>query len=356
MRLNESDAKPVSCGERIALARNVKTRTLGSSELLLTPIGLGTWAIGGGDWIFGWGPQQDTESLGTIRRALDEGVNWIDTAAAYGLGRAEVMVARAMDEMPRRERPYVFATCGLQWDDLGNVSHSFRPESIRREAEASLRRLGIECFDLYQLGSSVSPVSEPGDDAGLIDEAWDTLTRLQREGKARYIGLAGGNADQLERLHRIAPVTSVQAPYSLVRREIEDGMLRFCERHGVGVIAHSTVEAGLLTGKMTPSAVNALPYNDWRRWSPSFSEPMIHHALEVVERLRAVGARYARTPSQIAIAWALHNSALSAAAVGIRHPHQVAEIIGAASCFLSAKEIEELSAASHGVQVVGRYN
>lgn len=334
----------------------MESRTLGNSDLSLTPIGLGTWAIGGGDWMFGWGPQHDADSLGTIRRALDEGVNWIETAAAYGLGHAEVIVARAMDEMPRRERPYVLATCGLVWDELGNVSHSFRPDSIRRQAEASLRRLRIDCFDLYQLGSPILPNSQPGDDAGSMEEAWETMTALQREGKARHIGATGCDADQLERLHRIAPVTSVQAPYSLMQREIEDRMLKYCERHGIGVIAHSTVQAGLLTGKMTPSAVHALPYNDWRRWSPSFREPTIHRALAVVERLRAVGARYARTPCQVAIAWALHNPALSAAAVGIRHPHQVAEIIGAASSFLSAKEIEELSAASRDEQVVGRYN
>jgi aryl-alcohol dehydrogenase-like predicted oxidoreductase len=338
----------------IALVESVELRALGNSDLSLTPIGLGTSAIGGGDWIFGWGPQRDAESLGTIRRALDEGVNWIDTAAAYGLGHAEVMVARALDELPRRERPYLLATCGLIWDELGNVSHSFRPDSIRRQAEASLRRLGVDCFDLYQLGSPILPNSRPGADAGSIEEAWETMTALQREGKARYIGVSGCDTDQLERLHRIAPVTSVQAPYSLMQRGIEDRMLGCCERHGIGVIAHSTVEAGLLTGKMTPSTVNALPCNDWRRWSPSFREPMIHRALAVVERLRAVGARYARTPGQIAIAWALRNSALSAAAVGIRHPHQVAEIIGAASCYLSTKEIEELSA-SHDGEVVGRY-
>jgi diketogulonate reductase-like aldo/keto reductase len=214
----------------IALVESVELRALGSSDLSLTPIGLGTSAIGGGDWIFGWGPQHDAESMGTIRRALDEGVNWIDTAAAYGLGHAEVMVARALGELPRRERPYLLATCGLIWDELGNVSHSFRPDSIRRQAEASLRRLGVDCFDLYQLGSPTLPNSRPGAEAGSIEEAWETMTALQREGKARYIGVSGCDTDQLERLHRIAPVTSVQAPYSLMQRGIEDRMLGCCER------------------------------------------------------------------------------------------------------------------------------
>ena len=321
----------------------------------LTPIGLGTWAIGGGDWIFGWGPQSDAESLGTIRRALEEGLNWIHTAA-YGLGHAEVVVGRALDEIPRGEHPYVLSSCGLAWDELGNVSPSFKPASIRREAEDSLRRLRIDCFDLYELGSPVWPHGDPGAGATAIDEAWDTMSRLQREGKARYIGLSGVDAGQLERLHRIAAVTSVQVPYSLMQREIEDRLLRFCARQGIGVIGHSTVHAGLLMGKMTPEAVNALPYNDWRRFSPWFREPMLDRALAVVERLRAVGARYARTPGQMAIAWALHNAALSAAAVGIRHPSQVAEVIGAASCFLSARDLEELSAATHDVRIVGHYN
>ena len=330
-------------GKWIAVQNRVERRALGNSDLTLTPIGLGTWAIGGGDWIFGWGPQKDSESLATIARAIDRGINWIDTAAAYGLGHAELVVARALRGVSRRDRPLVFTKSGLVWDELGNVSQNLAPQSIRREAEASLRRLDIDCFDLYHLGWPVAPNGACEYNLGSLEAAWETLAALQREGKARFIGVANCDVGQLDRLCRIAPVTSLQLPYSLLGRDVEDGVLSFCKSHRIGVLAHSSLHSGLLTGKMTPARISALPHNDWRRRSPSFQQPLLCRGLAVVDRLRAVGARNTHTPTELAIAWTLHNPAITATSVGIRELHQVDEVLGAASVFLSAKEIEELA-------------
>ena len=196
----------------------MERRSLGDSDLALTPIGLGAWAIGGGDWVFGWGPQNDAESVATIRRAVDDGINWIDTAAVYGLGHSEAIVARALRDIPPRRRPYVFTKCSLTWDEDGNISHSLRPESIRREAEASLRRLEVECIDLYQIHWPLWPDTRLGDrpdghDSGALEEAWATMAALRQEGKVRHVGISNADADQLARLQRIAPVTSLQPPY-----------------------------------------------------------------------------------------------------------------------------------------------
>jgi len=324
---------------------SLERRTLGHSDLVVSAIGLGTWAIGGGDWIFGWGPQKDSESLSTIRQAIDSGINWIDTAAAYGLGRAEVIVSRVLKDIPRREQPHVFATCSLVWDELGNVSQSYQPQSIRREAEASLRRLGIECFDLYALGCPVSPNKPPTGEAGLLDTAWETMAALQREGKTRFIGLANCNLTQLARLQRMAPVTSVQVPYSLLRREVENRLLPFCDQHGIGVIAHSTLHSGLLTGGMTRDRIEGLPHNDWRQRSRGFQQLARDRALVLVEGLRKAGAHHGRTAGEVAIAWALSNPAVTAASVGARRPDQVDEVVRAASLLLSGAEIQDLQRA-----------
>ena len=324
----------------------MERRTLGNSDLTIAPIGLGAWAIGGGDWIFGWGPQNDAESLATIRRAIDCGINWIDTAAVYGLGHSETIVARALRDIPRRERPYIFTKCSLVWDDLGNVSHSLKPPSIRREAEASLRRLDVDCIDLYQIDWPVWPNSPSGHDPGSLEGAWETMAALQREGRARFIGVSNCDADQLARLQPIAPITTLQAPYSLMRREIEDGTLPFCARHNIAVIGYSPMQSGLLVGKMTADRINGLPHNDWRHRSPDFQEPTLTRALRLVEQLRAVGARHARTPGEVAIAWTLHNPAVSGAIVGARRPHQVDEIVGAAGLGLTAEDLAEIELAS----------
>lgn len=317
-------------------------RTLGHSDLTITAIGLGAWAIGGGDWILGWGPQKDTESLATIRRAIDWGINWIDTAAVYGLGHSETMVARALRDVPRRERPYVFTKCSLVWDELGNVSHSLEPRSIRREAEASLRRLDVDCIDLYQIGWPVWPNSDSGRDRGSLEQAWETLAALQREGKARFIGVSNCDVDQLVRLRQMAPITSLQTPCSLLRHEVDDRRLPFCERHDIGIIACSPMQSGLLTGTMTRNRLAALPHNDWRRRSPDFQEPILSRALGLIDRLRRIGIRHGRSPAEVAIAWALHHPAVTAASVGARQPHQVDEVVGAAEIQLTTSEIDEL--------------
>jgi aryl-alcohol dehydrogenase-like predicted oxidoreductase len=324
----------------------VERRQLGTSDLAVSRIGLGTWAIGGGDWILGWGPQKDADSIATIRRAVDLGINWIDTAAVYGLGHSEIVVGRALRDIPPDQRPYVLTTSSLVWDELGNVTHSLQPHSIRREAEASLRRLNVDCIDLYQLGWPVWPKSPPGHDPGSLEDAWQTMATLQREGKARCIGIANCAAEQLSRLHEIAPVTSLQAPYSLLQRGIEDRALAFCASHAIGVIANSPMRSGLLTGKMTPDRVNALPHNDWRQRHHRFQQPNLMSALQLVERVRAIGERYGRTPGEVAIAWALHHPAVTAAIVGARQPHQVDEIVGATSVALTAHDIDELERAS----------
>ena len=317
-------------------------KTLGPSDLAITPIGLGTWAIGGGDWVFGWGPQKDDESLETIRRAVALGVNWIDTAAVYGLGHAETLIARGLRDVPRRERPYVFTTCSLVWDELGNVAHSLEPQSLRREAEASLRRLDVDAIDLYQIGWPVWPNSPPGHNNWSLEEAWATLASLKREGKVRFIGVSNCDGDQLARLQDIAPVTNLQTRYSLLSREVEQRTLPFCRDNNIGVLAYSPMHSGLLTGTMTPERVKALPHNDWRRRSPYFQEPMLSCALKLNDRLRELAVRHARTSGEIAIAWTLRHPAVTAVAVGARRPVQVDAMIGAATLRLATNDMEGL--------------
>ena len=325
----------------------MERRSLGDSDLALTPIGLGAWAIGGGDWVFGWGPQNDAESVATIRRAVDDGINWIDTAAVYGLGHSEAIVARALRDIPPRRRPYVFTKCSLTRDEDGNISHSLRPESIRREAEASLRRLEVECIDLYQIHWPLWPDTRLGDrpdghDSGALDEAWATMAALRQEGKVRHVGISNADAEQLARLQRIAPVTSLQPPYSLLRRDIEDRTLPFCRTHNIGVIIYSPMQSGLLAGKMTRDRIGSLAEADWRRRSPYFKEPILTRALQLVEQLRAIGTRHGRAPGEVAVAWTLRHPAVTAAIVGARRPLQVDELVGAGTFRLSSEEVGEI--------------
>lgn len=317
-------------------------RTLGRSDLAITRIGLGTWAIGGGDWVLGWGPQKDADSLAAIRRAVELGINWIDTAAVYGLGHAETMIARALRDIPQNERPYVFTACSLVWDELGNVAHSLEPQSIRREAEASLRRLDVEAIDLYQIGWPVWTKSPPGHNPGSLEEAWATLATLKREGKVRFIGVSNCDRDQLARLQRIAPVTSLQTRYSLLSRDAENQTFPFCQGHDIGVLACSPMHSGLMSGTMTADRVKALPHNDWRRRSPYFHEPMLSCALTYNDRLRAAAARYGRTSGELAVAWVLRHPAVTAVAVGARRPDQVDAVIGAGTLRLANSDIEAL--------------
>ncbi len=317
-------------------------KKLGNSDLMITPIGLGAWAMGGGDWAFGWGPQDDGESIAAIRRAIEQGINWIDTAAVYGLGHSEEIVARALRDIPIQDRPYIFTKCSFTWDKKGNISHSLETGSISREIESSLLRLNVECIDLYQIHWSTWPVSPSGSDHGSLEEAWETMTALQRAGKIRCLGVSNADTEQLTRLQRIAPVTSLQPPYSLLNRDIENLILPFCMEHDIGVIVYSPMQAGLLTGKMTRERLSSLPKNDWRTKDPYFKEPILSHALKLVEKLSVISKRHNLVPGEAAIAWTLRHPAVTAAIVGVRRPQQVDELIGAAAFQLSIEEIQEL--------------
>ncbi|HEX9371566.1 MAG TPA: aldo/keto reductase [Roseiflexaceae bacterium] len=313
----------------------METRQLGNSDLQITPIGFGAWAIGGGGWESGWGPQDDSESIAAINRALDLGVNWIDTAAVYGLGHSEEVVARALSG--RSDQPYVFTKCSLVWGQDRQIRNSMKPDSIRREVEASLRRLRRDVIDLYQIHW---PNPDPE-----IEEGWATLAELQREGKVRYIGVSNFSVEQMRRAMAIAPITSLQPPYSLLRRDVEQEILPFCKEHGIGVIVYSPMQSGLLTGAMTAERVASLPEDDWRKHNADFQEPRLSRALALVERLRAVGQRHGRSPGEVAIAWTLHHPAVTGAIVGARSPAQVEGIVGAGERRLSDAEVAEIEAA-----------
>jgi aryl-alcohol dehydrogenase-like predicted oxidoreductase len=317
------------------------TRVLGKSTLALTPIGLGAWAIGG-EWRFGWGPQDDAESIATIRRAVELGLNWIDTAAIYGLGHSEEIVGRALREVPHTQRPYVFTKCSLVWDEQHNVTHRLAAQSIREEVEASLRRLETERIDLCQIHWPVWPASPPGHNPGSIEEAWTSLTRLRDEGKVAFIGVSNFDVGQLKRILPIETPTSLQPPYSMLRPEIEQEILPFCQEHHIGVIPYSPMQSGLLSGKMTRERIASLPQGDWRRNNRFYQEPLLSRAFALVEQLQRIGARHGRTAGEVAIAWTLRQPGITATIVGARKPHQIDELIGAAAFRLSPQEIEEL--------------
>lgn len=311
----------------------MKTKRLGNSDLLITPVGFGAWAIGG-DWQFGWGNQDDSRSIAAIHRALELGVNWIDTAAVYGLGHSEEVVARALAQW-QGPRPYVFTKCGMVWNHQREVGYSLKADSIRRECEASLRRLQTEVIDLYQIHWTA-------DDPDETIEGWTELAQLQKEGKVRWIGLSNASVEEMDRLQEIAEIISLQPPYSLIRRDAEKSQLPWCRRQGVGVIVYSPMASGLLTGAMSRERIAALPPNDWRSKSEQFREPKLSKNLELVDRLRAVGDRLGRPPGQIAIAWTLRNSAVTGAIVGARDPGQVEQTMGAAEIHLSQADLNEI--------------
>jgi aryl-alcohol dehydrogenase-like predicted oxidoreductase len=317
------------------------TRQLGHSDLHITPIGLGAWAIGG-EWTFGWGPQDDADSIAVIKYAVKRGINWIDTAPAYGLGHSEEVVARALRDVPRRERPYVFTKCSLVWDESRTVTHDLHAASIRRECEASLRRLEVERIDLYQIHWPRWPGSPAGHDSGSLEEAWRTLAELKREGKVRYIGVSNCNVDQLAALSAIAPVTSLQPPYSILRRDVETRELPWCHEHHVGVLAYSPMMSGLLTGRMSRERLSELPAGDWRRRALWFQEPNLTLALDVADLLKEIAARHQTTAAQVAIAWVLRHRAVTAAIVGARRPEQVEGFLGAAAVHLRDTDVAEI--------------
>jgi aryl-alcohol dehydrogenase-like predicted oxidoreductase len=317
----------------------MQTRKLGNSDLNITRIGFGAWAIGGGGWEFGWGNQEDNDSIGAIKRALELGVNWIDTAAVYGTGHSEEVVAKALAEW-HGPRPYVFTKCSMVWDEQRKVRTEYSADSIRRECEGSLRRLRVSAIDLYQMHWP------PADNGAGLEEAWQTMAALQKEGKVRWIGVSNFNVEQLKRAEKIAPVTSLQPPCSLIRRQIEAEILPYCEKQGIGVISYSPMASGLLTGAMTRERAAALPANDFRSGSAEFKEPRLSKNIELVERLRQVGQRLGRSPGEIAIAWVLRHPAITGVIVGARNAKQVEGVMRAADLILTKQDIAEIEGAA----------
>jgi aryl-alcohol dehydrogenase-like predicted oxidoreductase len=310
----------------------LETRTFGKTDMEITSIGFGSWAIGGSGWAAAWGPQDDEEAVGAIKRALELGMNWIDTAAVYGLGHSEELVARALKGVS--ERPYVFTKCSLVWDENANVDNVLKKDSVKRECEDSLRRLQADVIDLYQIHWP-----NPEED---IEEGWSALAELKEEGKVRHIGVSNFNVEQMERAQQIAPVETLQPPYNLIDRDIEEEILPYCGEQNIGVIVYSPMKSGLLTGKMTRERVQNLPSDDWRRNAPEFNEPRLSRNLELVELLEEIGAEHGRSPAEVAIAWTLRHPAVTAAIVGGRRPDQVDGIIGAAEFRLSEEELDRI--------------
>jgi len=317
----------------------MQTRQLGNSDLHVTRVGYGAWAIGGSGWQFAWGSQDDNESIAAIHRSLELGVNWIDTAAVYGLGHSEEVVAKALKTWSG-PRPYVFTKCGRLWDEKGNIRGGLSADSIRREVGDSLRRLDTDVIDLYQIHWPPNP------DSPALEEAWSTLADLKRQGNVRWIGVSNFNARQLKRAQAIAPVTSLQPPYSLIHRDVEAETLPYCLRENIGVIVYSPMASGLLTGAMTRERAASLSKDDWRRANANFNEPKLSKNLVLVERLRDIGERHGRTPGEVAIAWTLKNPAVTAAIVGARNASQADGVMRAGELSLTDEEVSELESFS----------
>ena len=312
------------------------TALLGNTGLEITRVGFGAWAIGGGGWEFGWGPQEDDESIAAIHRALELGVNWIDTAAAYGFGRSERIVGRALEGLD--ERPYVFTKCSLLDDGTGHVRHSLERDSILREAEASLERLGVDAIDLYQIHWP-----NPAED---IEEGWAALATLKERRLVRHIGVSNFDPEQLRRIQSIAPVETIQPQYSLIDRAVEAEVLPLAETDGIGVIVYSPMGSGLLTGGITRARIAAMPNDDWRKTDPRFTEPQLTRHLALADRLRAVADRHDSTPGAVAVAWTLRNPAVDGAITGFRRPDQVDPIAAAANLTLTDQDIADIEAAN----------
>ncbi len=314
----------------------MKTARLGATGLQITRVGFGAWAIGGGDWEFGWGPQEDHESIAAIHRALEQGVNWIDTAAAYGFGRSERIVGRALEGLA--ERPYVFTKCSLLEGPGRRVVHNLKRDSILREAEGSLERLGIDAIDLYQIHWPL-PAAD-------IQEGWAALAELRERGLVRHIGVSNFDVEQIREILQLAPVETLQPQYSLIERGAERELLPFAEREGIGVIVYSPMSSGLLSGKMTRERIRQLPDEDWRKHDERFNEPALSENLALVERLEAVAERHGTTPGAVAIAWTLSNPAVDGAIVGFRRPEQVDPLLAGAGLELGSDDLAEIEEAT----------
>ena len=304
---------------------------------------IGAWAIGGGKWEFAWGHQNDEQSIAAIHAGLDKGINWIDTAAVYGLGHSETVVGRAIKG--RATRPYIFTKCSLVWDKSGNISHNLQAASIRREVESSLKRLKVDTIDLYQIHWPAWKGNAEAASPGSIEEAVGALAKLKAEGKVRHIGVSNFDAKQMQRAMDVSPIASLQPPYSLLAKEVESAVLPFALQHKIGVIVYSPMASGLLSGAMTRERIAGLPDDDWRKHSANFQEPLLSRNLHLVERLRAIGRRYSATPGEIAIAWTLRNPAVTGAIVGVRSAQQASAIAGAADVQLSADDMSDLEQA-----------
>jgi aryl-alcohol dehydrogenase-like predicted oxidoreductase len=310
----------------------LKTTQLGETSLQITRVGFGAWAIGGGGWEFGWGPQDDDQSVAAIHHALEHGINWIDTAAAYGFGRSEQIVGRALQGVT--ERPYVFTKCSLLEGPDRTVAHNLKRDSILREADASLARLGLDAIDLYQIHWPI-----PAED---IEEGWAALAELKHQGLVRHIGVSNFDVDQLRQIQEIAPVETLQPQYSLIERDVEREILPFAERERIGLIVYSPMGSGMLSGGMTRERVAQLPEDDWRKHDTRFNEPQLSRNLELVDRLNGVADRYDTTPGAVAVAWTLRNPAVDGAIVGFRRPDQVDPILTAANLDLTDEDLAEI--------------
>jgi aryl-alcohol dehydrogenase-like predicted oxidoreductase len=323
------------------MRKTLTTRRLGVTDMDLTTVGFGAWAIGGGDWTFGWGPQDDEQSIATIRHAISRGINWIDTAAVYGLGHSEEIVRRALQDIPATERPYLFTKCGLVWSETNRMTpprQVLRPESIRRECEASLRRLGIERIDLYQF-------HWPDETGTAVEDSWGEMTRLLDEGKVRAVGVSNFDVPLLERCEALRHVDSLQPPFSLIRRRAAEREISWCADHGTGVIVYSPMQSGLLTDRFSEARVEALDRGDWRHGSPDFQPPKLRRNLALRDALRPIAERHDTTVAQIAIAWTRGWTGVTAAIVGARTPEQVDGWIDAGSVDLAGEDLEEITRA-----------
>jgi len=309
----------------------MQTRQLGKTDMRLTTVGLGTWAMGG-PWEYGWGPQDDEEAVASILEALDQGINWIDTAPAYGLGHSEELLGRALRQT--KHKPYIATKCGILWNDKRERVVHLKRDSVRRECHDSLRRLGVERIDLYHMHW---PDPEPD-----IEEAWEEMARLVEEGRVRYIGVSNFSVQQMERVAKIHPISSLQPPYSMLHREAERDLLGYCAQHGIGVVVYSPMQRGLLTGAFSRERLAALAPDDHRRRAPEFQEPQFGATLELVEGLKKIARRNGKTVSQLAVSWVLRRSEVTAAIVGARRPGQIAETAPASDWNLGKKDIEEI--------------
>jgi len=309
----------------------MQRRQLGYTDLKLTTVGLGTWAMGG-PWQFGWGPQDDGEAVAAILTALEEGINWIDTAPVYGCGHSEELVGKALKQTS--QKPFIATKCGLLWNGKREKVNCLKSQSIRKECHASLKRIGVEVIDLYQMHRP-----EPEED---IEQAWEEMARLAEEGKVRYIGISNFNVEQIKRVEKIAPVASLQPPYSMLNRGVEDELLGYCAENNIGVVAYSPMQRGLLTGKFSQERLAGLPLDDHRRRSPDFQEPQFSATLQLVDQLQPIAERNGRTLAQLAISWVLRRSEVTAAIVGARRPDQIAETATASNWTLAQEETQEI--------------